>query len=216
MWIVLETIGKFIIKTFNESFNVESKSIISFNHSYSFVSGDILLGGYGESCDRRLDDCEPHLTCDNTYGKDGSARTGTCMIPRFVKTGGACDLYYMEEACENGSYCSSDDHIVTRGGLDGNLRGGGSGKFNHQHGSHSLITTGTDNPRFKLGTKMGICVRQVGVGALCNSPFACIKDFVCTGPGGVEIGAAPHSTGAVDGASGSVRWNVEIKQGICV
>ena len=140
------------------------------------------------------------------------------MIPRFVKTGGACDLYYMEEACEKGSYCSSDDHVVIRGSGDGDVRGGGGDdKFNLQHENHSLIKTGAANsPRFKLGTKMGICVKQVGVGALCNSPFACIKDFVCTGPGGVEIGADPHTTGAVDGASGSVRWNVDIKEGICM
>ena len=182
----------------------------------SFVSGDILLGGWGESCDRTLDDCEPHLTCDNTIGKDASARMGTCMIPRFVKTGGACDLYYMEEACENGSYCSSEDYIVTRGGDDENVRGGGKGKFANQHESHSLIETGTYNPRFKLGTNIGVCKRQVGVGALCDSPFACIKDFVCTGPGGIEIGAAPHSTGSVNGASGAVSWNVDIKEGICM
>jgi hypothetical protein len=181
-----------------------------------FVSGDILLGGYGESCDRRLDDCEAHLTCDNTIGKDASARMGTCMIPRFAKTGGDCDLYYMEEACEKGSYCSSDDHIVTRGGSDANGRGRGDGMFVNQHESHSLIETGIDNPRYKLGTKFGVCKRQVGTGALCDSPFACINDMICTGPGGVEIGAAPHSTGSVNGASGSVSWNVDIKEGICV
>ena len=205
MSIVLETIGEFI-NTVHSLIKSQGCFIHSLYFSYSYVSGNILLGGYGESCDRVLDDCEAHLTCDIKTGKNSSARFGTCTIPQFVKTGRACDLDYLEDACEKGSYCSSDEHIVTRRS---------NRKVVNKHGSHSKIEVGSDNQKFRLGTKIGICKRKVGVGALCNSPFACVKDFVCTGPGGLEIGADLHSEGSVNGASGTVSWVFDLREGIC-
>jgi hypothetical protein len=207
MLIVLATIGECerYVFVFNHVFH--SLFSLSCHHNYSYVSGDLLLGGFGESCDRNRNDCEPHLVCDNKYGKDASAQSGTCLYPRFVKFGGVCDLSYLEESCEKGSYCYSDVHKV--------FRSDGSGDKIHK-GSSGSIRLRDANPRFALGTKIGECKRQVGAGNLCGSPFACIDNFTCIGAGGVEIGTDPHNSGSVDGPSGSVRWGVQVDDGICM
>lgn len=193
------------------------RSLYHVTHKCSYVSGDVLLGGFGESCDRNRNDCEPHLVCDNMYGKDASAQSGTCLYPRFVKFGGVCDLSYLEESCEKGSYCWSDVHKVYRNdGSSSRSGGAGDQAFNLQGASGSIRIGGGINPRFALGTKIGECKRQVGAGNLCGSPFACIDNFTCLGAGGIEIGTDPRSSGSVDGPSGSVRWGVEVDDGICM
>lgn len=189
---------------FNLTFSSLQTLVISCNSS--FVSGDILLGGFGESCDRNLNDCEAHLICDNKAGKDASARTGTCLYPRFVKVGGVCDMSYLEEACAKGAYCHSDKHKVYRVDNSQTIKGD----------SGSITTGETRDLRFALGTKIGECRPQVGAGILCSSPFACIDNFTCIGAGGVEIGSDPHRTGSVNSASGTVRWAVEVDDGICM
>jgi hypothetical protein len=173
-----------------------------------YISGDILLGSFGESCDRNLNDCEPHLICDNKAGKDASARSGTCLIPRFVKIGGMCDMAHYEDACVKGSYCFHEVHKV--------YGDKGSGGMDIVGTSGSIHTRDAVDPRFKLGTKIGECVRQVGVGNLCDSKFACLEKFTCIGAGGIEIGTDPRESGAVNGASGTVRWAVDVKEGICM
>jgi hypothetical protein len=185
-------------------FSTSTNHYLFFN---SYVSGDLLLGGFGESCDRNRNDCEVHLICDSSYGKDASAQYGTCLYPRFVKTGGICDLHYLGEACERGSYCWSDKHVVYSTKESRVVNDGSSG----------VIRVGnSQNPRLLLGTKIGECLRQVGAGNLCNSPFACIDGFTCIGAGGIEIGLDPNSSGSVSGPSGTVSWNVEVNDGICM
>ena len=115
-------------------------------------------------------------------------------------------MSYLEESCEKGSYCHSDEHKVFK--VD-NIK-----KIQGVSGS---IHTGEERDvRFKLGAKIGECKPQVGAGSLCASPFACIDKFTCIGAGGVEIGTDPHRTGSVNHASGTVRWAVEVDDGICI
>jgi hypothetical protein len=154
-----------------------------------------------------MNDCEPHLFCDNKAGRDASARSGTCLFPKFVKLGGMCDIALHDEACAKGLYCFHELHKVygdTNRGLD-------------IVGTSGSIRTKDDNDkRFRLGTKIGECVRQVGVGNLCDSKLACLDGLSCIGAGGLEIGTDPHGTGSVNGASGTVRWAVDVKEGICM
>lgn len=165
----------------------------------------MLLGDFGDSCDRNRNDCESPLVCDNVTGK-ASSRTGTCLYPRFANNGGICDLEYLDEACVRGSYCYSDRHKVYRRDVNNAVQSGSSG----------TIRLGGSDPRFSLGTKIGMCRRQVGLGSLCDSPFACINNYSCIGAGGIEIGQDPHGQGSVQGPSGSLRWNVEVNDGICM
>ena len=69
------------------------------------------------------------------------------------------------------------------------------------------------NPRFKLGTKIGECIKQVGIRSLCESPYACIDEYTCIGAGGIEIGGHPRGSGEIEGPSATLRWNVQVEKG---
>eukprot|EP00956_Cyclotella_meneghiniana_P009636 scaffold13288_cov47-Cyclotella_meneghiniana.AAC.7 len=82
--------------------------------------------------------------------------------------------------------------------------------------SGKIGTSGSNNSRFKLGTKIGECVKQVGIGSLCDSPYGCIDTYTCIGAGGIEIGGHPHATGAIEGPAATLRWNVQVEKGQCI
>ncbi|KAL3804874.1 hypothetical protein HJC23_006646 [Cyclotella cryptica] len=179
-----------------------------------YVSGDILLGRYGDSCDRNRDECEAHLICEASSAQGRSSQYGTCIYPRFAKIidGGVCDLSYGEEACESGYYCYSDKGQGTQRGV----RGGGSDII--LQGSSGTIAV-DDSSNARLATRLagvGMCRPRVGVGSSCASLFACIDGYRCIGAGGMEVGGGPAGGGVVSGPSGVVTWGAEVDSGICM
>lgn len=73
MWIVSMAIGEYSVQCERSEYRlvgiVTSRThgiyVIFTTRSFSYVSGDILLGQYGDTCDINLDECEADLVCDS-------------------------------------------------------------------------------------------------------------------------------------------------------
>ncbi|EED88023.1 predicted protein [Thalassiosira pseudonana CCMP1335] len=184
-----------------------------------YVSGDILLGQYGDTCDINLDECEADLVCDSSASSTKIRRSiqyGICTYPRFVvRSGGVCDTSYGLDACGNGYYCLSEDYVNG----NGNLRSGGSSSSLNIVGSSGSISVGnvaSSNARTRSTvSSVGYCTKRVGNGGDCFSGDACIDGYSCIGNGGAVVGASAGSAGRIVGPSGVVEWGNVASYGWC-